>query len=106
MASPFTELVTKSGWKGFADNAKTVFSVNSWRGAKEALSANGGVAKSVSLVDAEVAASLKSIKPMAANFPDIPGLNGIKTTVNVLTGIGYAVTGGNIYLHENTRPAL
>ncbi|GGS88893.1 hypothetical protein [Streptomyces violaceus] len=106
MASPFTELVTKSGWKGFADNAKTVFNMHSWRGAKEAISANGGVAKSVSLVDAEVAASLKSIKPIAANFPDIPGVNGVKTTVNVLTGIGYAVTGGNIYLDENTRPAL
>jgi hypothetical protein len=57
-------------------------------------------------VDAEVAASLKSIKPMAANFPDIPGVNGVKATVNVLTGIGYAVTGGNIYLDENTRPAF
>lgn len=106
IASPFVELVTKAGWKGFADNAKTLCTMNSWRGAREAISANGGLAKSVSLVDAEVAASLKSIKPMAANFPDIPGVNGVKATVNVLTGIGYAVTGGNIYLDENTRPAF
>jgi hypothetical protein len=58
------------------------------------------------MVDAEVSASLKSVKPMAADFPSIPGLNGVKTTVNVLTGIGYAVTGGHIYLDENTRPAF
>ncbi|CAL9542544.1 hypothetical protein SUDANB176_04275 [Streptomyces sp. enrichment culture] len=106
MASPFTELVTKSGWKGFADNAKTVFSMNSWRGAREGIAANGGLLKSVSLVDAEVASKLKSIKPLADNFPEIPGLNGVVGKVNLLTGTGYAVTGGNIYLDENTRPAF
>ncbi|MDN0193572.1 hypothetical protein [Streptomyces sp. S.PNR 29] len=106
MVSPFAELFTKGGWKGFADNARTVFSMNSWRGAKEGVASNGGLLKSVSLVDAEVASSLKSIKPMAASFPEISGLNGVKNTVNILTGIGYAVTGGNIYLDENTRPAF
>lgn len=106
MASPFTELFTKGGWKGFADNAKTVFSMNSWRGAREGIAGNGGLLKSVSLVDAEVASKLKSIKPLADNFTEIPGLNGVVGKVNLLTGIGYAVTGGNIYLDENTRPAF
>jgi hypothetical protein len=106
LASPFTELFTKGGWKGFADNTKTVFSMNSWRGAREGIKANGGVLKSFSLVDAEVASSLKSIKPLSANFPEISGVNGVKRTVNILTGLGYAVTGGNIYVDENTRSAL
>ncbi|GAA3496059.1 hypothetical protein GCM10019016_031600 [Streptomyces prasinosporus] len=106
MASPFTDLFTKGGWKEFAGNAKTVFSMNSWRGAREGIAANGGMLKSVSLVDAEVASKLKSIKPLAANFPEIPGLNGVVGKVNLLTGVGYAVTGGNIYLDENTRPAF
>ncbi|MGX1302558.1 ElaB/YqjD/DUF883 family membrane-anchored ribosome-binding protein [Streptomyces albogriseolus] len=106
MVSPFTELVTKSGWKGFADNAKTLFNANSWRAAKEGVEANGGLLKSVSLVDAEVASKLKSIKPLADNFSQIPGLNGVVGKVNLLTGVGYAMTGGNIYLDENTRPAF
>lgn len=106
MVSPFTELVTKSGWKGFADNAKTLFNMNSWRAAKEGVAANGGLLKSVSLVDAEVASKLKSIKPLADNFSQIPGLNGVVGKVNFLTGVGYAMTGGNIYLDENTRPAF
>ncbi|MBT3163931.1 hypothetical protein HTV80_12515 [Streptomyces sp. Vc74B-19] len=106
MLSPFKDLVTKSGWKGFAENARVVFSVNSWRGAREGIEANGGLLKSFSLVDAEVASTLKAIKPLTTNFPQIPGLNGVVGKVNLLTGIGYAVTGGNIYLDENTRPAL
>ncbi|TWD14907.1 hypothetical protein FB570_11496 [Streptomyces sp. T12] len=106
MVSPFTELVTKSGWKGFAGNAKTLFNMNSWRAAKEGVEANGGLLKSVSLVDAEVASKLKSIKPLADNFSQISGLNGVVGKANLLTGVGYAMTGGNIYLDENTRPAF
>ncbi|MFD3821821.1 hypothetical protein [Streptomyces sp. NPDC058625] len=106
MASPFVELVTKGGWKSFGGNFKTVFSLNSWRGAREGVAANGGVFNSFSLVDAEVASGLKAIKPLAASFSDIPGLNGVRWRVNGLSGLGYLVTSGNILLDENTRPAV
>lgn len=105
-ASPFVDLFTKSGWKSTIGNVKTVFNSGNWQAAGRGISANGGIHKSISAVDAEVAASLKSIKPMADSFPDVSGLKGVKLKVNVLTGVGYLMTAGNLWLDENTRPTI
>ncbi|WP_159054147.1 hypothetical protein [Streptomyces sp. AS58] len=106
LSGPFSDLVSKSGWKSAAENMRTVFSATDWGLARDGIRANGGILKSMSLVDAEVAAGLKAIKPMSASFPGISGLNGVAAKVNALTVTGYVVTTGNIYLDENTRPVF